>query len=54
MLLKGAVMAWLRPAKRAFNYRGAVTLNGLGNKIKDETNLNSFKSTLTLSGTGVD
>ena len=36
-------------AKRAFSYRGAVMWNGLGNKLKDETNLNSFKSTLTLS-----
>ena len=36
-------------AKRAFSYRGAVMWNGLGNKLKDETNLNSFKSALTLS-----
>ena len=36
-------------AKRAFSYRGAVMWNGLGNKLKDETNLNSFKSALSLS-----
>ena len=36
-------------AKRAFSYRGVVMWNGLGNKLKDETNLNSFKSALTLS-----
>ena len=36
-------------AKRAFSYREAVMWNGLGNKLKDETNLNSFKSALTLS-----
>ena len=37
-------------AKRAFSYRGAVMWNGLANKLKNETNLNSFKSpALTLS-----
>ena len=36
-------------AKRAFSYRGAVMWNGLGNKFKDETNLNSFQSALILS-----
>ena len=36
-------------AKKAFGYKGAVMWNGLGNKLKDETNLNSFKSALTLS-----
>ena len=41
-------------AKREFSYRAAVMWNGLGNKLKDETNLNSFKCTLTLSGTGAD
>ena len=39
-------------AKRAFSYRGgggAIMWNGVGNKLKDETNLNSFKSALILS-----
>ena len=44
----------LKVANRAFSYRGAVMWNGLGNKLIDETNLNSFKSALTLSGTGAD
>ena len=35
-------------AKRAFNYRGAVMWNGLENVLKDEINLNSFKSALSL------
>ena len=34
-------------AKRAFSYRWAVVWNGLGNKLKDDTYLNSFKSALT-------
>ena len=41
-------------AKRAFSHRWAVMWNGLGNKLNDETNLNSFKCTLTLSGTATD
>ena len=36
-------------AKRAFSYRGAVMWNGLENVLKDEINLNSFKSALSLS-----
>ncbi|XP_073243703.1 uncharacterized protein [Porites lutea] len=36
-------------AKRAFSYRGAVMWNGLENMLKDEINLNSFKSALSLS-----
>ena len=36
-------------AKRAFSYRGAVLWNSLENVLKDETNLNSFKSALSLS-----
>ena len=36
-------------AKQAFSYRGAVMRNGLENELKDEINLNSFNSTLTLS-----
>ena len=44
----------LEAEKRAFSYRGAVMWNGLGNKLKDETNRYSFKSALTLSGTGAD
>ena len=36
-------------AKRAFSYRGAVMWNGLENVVKDEINLNSFKSALSLS-----
>ena len=39
----------IQSAKGAFSYRGAVMWNGLGNKLKDEKNLNSFKSALTLS-----
>ena len=35
-------------AKRAFRYRGAVMWNGLENVLKDEINLNSFKSALSL------
>ena len=38
-------------AKRAFSYRGAVMWNGLENVLKDEINLNSFKSALSLSST---
>ena len=38
-------------AKRAFSYRGAVMWNGLENVLKDEINLNSFKSDLSLSWT---
>ena len=34
-------------AKRAFSYRGAVMWNGLENMLKDEVNLNSFKSALS-------
>lgn len=34
-------------AKRAFSYRGAVVWNGLENMLKDEVNLNSFKSALS-------
>ena len=36
-------------AKRAFSYRGAVMWNGQENVVKDEINLNSFKSALSLS-----
>ena len=36
-------------AKRGFSYRGAVMWNGLENVLKDEINLNSFKSALSLS-----
>ena len=36
-------------AKRVFSYRGAVMWNGLENVVKDEINLNSFKSALSLS-----
>ena len=39
-------------AKRAFSYRGAVMWNGLEHELKDEINLNSFKSALTLSCSG--
>ena len=39
-------------AKQAFSYRGAVMWNGLENELKDEINLNSFNSALTLSWTG--
>ena len=35
-------------AKRAFSYRGAVMWNGLENVLKDEININSFKSALSL------
>ena len=35
--------------KRAFSFRGAVMWNGLENVLKDEINLNSFKSALSLS-----
>ena len=35
--------------KRAFSYRGAVMWNDLEHELKDEINLNSFKSALTLS-----
>ena len=38
-------------AKRAFSYRGSVMWNGLENVLKDEINLNSFKSALSLSST---
>ena len=38
-------------AKRAFSYRGAVMWNGLENVLKDEINLNSFKSALSLPWT---
>ena len=34
--------------KRSFSYRGAVMWNGLENVLKDEINLNSFKSALSL------
>ena len=34
-------------AKRAFSYGGAVMWNGLENELKDEINLNSFKSALS-------
>ena len=34
-------------AKRDFSYRGAVMWNGLENVLKDEINLNSFKSALS-------
>ena len=34
-------------AKRAFSYRGEVMWNGLENVLKDEVNLNSFKSALS-------
>ena len=36
-------------AKQAFSYRGAVMWNGQENVVKDEINLNSFKSALSLS-----
>ena len=36
-------------AKRDFSYRGAVMWNGLENVLKDEINLNSFNSALSLS-----
>ena len=36
-------------AKRAFSYRGAVIWNGLENVLKNEINLDSFKSPLSLS-----
>ena len=36
-------------AKRAFSYRGAVMWNGLENVLKDEINLNSYKSALSSS-----
>ena len=36
-------------AKRAFSYRGAVMWNGLENVLKDEINLNSFKSVFVLN-----
>ena len=39
----------IEDAKRAFSYRGAVMWNGLENVLKDEINLNSFKSALSLS-----
>ena len=38
-------------AKRAFSYRGAVMWNGLENVLKDEINLNYFRSALSLSWT---
>ena len=34
---------------RAFSYKGVVMWNGLENELKDEINLNSFNSALTLS-----
>ena len=34
--------------KRTFSYRGAVMWNGLENVLKDEINLNCFKSALSL------
>ena len=34
--------------KRSFSYRGAVMWNGLENVLKDEINLNCFKSALSL------
>ena len=34
-------------AKRAFNSRGAVMWNGLENVLKDEINVNCFKSALS-------
>ena len=40
-------------AKQAFSYRGAVMWNGPENVLKDEINLNSFKSALSLPLTGV-
>ena len=39
-------------AKQAFSYREAVMWNGLEHELKDEINLNSFKSALTLSCSG--
>ena len=36
-------------AKQAFSYRGAFMWNGLENVLKDEINLNSFNSALSLS-----
>ena len=38
-------------AKQTFSYRGEVMRNGLENELKDEINLNSFNSPLTLSWT---
>ena len=34
--------------KRSFSYRGAVMWNGLENVLKEEINLNCFKSALSL------
>ena len=38
-------------AKWAFSYKGVVMWNVLENELKDEINLNSFNSALTLSWT---
>ena len=35
-------------AKQAFSYRGAVMWNGLENELKDEINVNTFNSALSL------
>ena len=37
----------IEAAKRAFSYRGAVMWNGLENVLKDEVNLNCFKSAIS-------
>ena len=37
----------IEAAKRAFSYRGAVMWNDIENVLKDEINLNSFKSALS-------
>ena len=39
-------------ATQAFSYSGAVMWNGLENELKDEINLNSFKTALSLPWTG--
>ena len=39
-------------AKQAFSYRGAVMWNGLENELKDEINVNTFNSALSLPWTG--
>ena len=39
----------IEAAKRTFSYRRAVMWNGLENVLKDEINLNSYKSALSLS-----
>ena len=35
-------------AKQAFSYSGAVTWNSLENELKDEINVNTFNSALSL------